>query len=108
MVFGWDLQHSWDGRCVGIDHVTDELCVVLIDQDDVDVVAFQEALEAIFQLADWRIWNFTLSVKIFFSLKVNFNSLLSTTMKLGWRFLLISPIPPSKNPTQVSWNEKYL
>lgn len=31
--------------------------------------------------------------------------LLSTTMKLGWRCLLISPTPPSKKPTQVSWNE---
>jgi hypothetical protein len=30
--------------------------------------------------------------------------LLSTTMKFAWRFLFISPTPPSKKPTQVSWN----
>lgn len=33
--------------------------------------------------------------------------LLSTTMKLGWRFLLISPTPPSRKPTQVSCTEKW-
>lgn len=34
------------------------------------------------------------------------NSLLSTTMKFGWRCLLISPTPPRRNPTQVSWKSE--
>ena len=35
----------------------------------------------------------------------NKNLLLSTTMKLACLCLLISPIPPSRKPTQVSWNQ---
>lgn len=53
VVFGWDLQNCWDGGGVRVNHVTDEFSVVLIDKNDVDVVALQETLEAVFQLADW-------------------------------------------------------
>lgn len=53
VVFGWDLQNCWNGGGVRVDHVTDELSIVLIDENDVDVVALQETLEAVFQLADW-------------------------------------------------------
>lgn len=53
VVFGWDLQNGWDRGGVRVNHVTDELSIVLIDENDVDVVALQETLEAVFQLADW-------------------------------------------------------
>lgn len=55
VVFGWNLQNGWDWSGVRVNHVTDEFSVVLVDKDDVDVVALQETLEAVFQLADWCI-----------------------------------------------------
>lgn len=45
MLFGWDLQHSWNGLHVGVNGVTDHLCYELVDQDDADVVSRQEAPE---------------------------------------------------------------
>lgn len=53
VVFGWDLQNCWDRCGVRVNHVTDELSIVLVDKNDVDVIALQETLEAVFQLADW-------------------------------------------------------
>lgn len=53
VVFGWDLQNCWDGGGVRINHMTDEFSIVLVDKNDVDVIALQETLEAVFQLADW-------------------------------------------------------
>jgi len=41
---------------VGVNHVTDELGTVLVDQDDVDVVPLEEPLEAVLQLADGRVF----------------------------------------------------
>lgn len=55
MVLGRNLQHGRKRRCVRIDNVTNQLGVVLIDENNVDVVAFQEALEAIFNLTDGRV-----------------------------------------------------
>lgn len=55
MILRWDLKNSWERSSVRIDDVTDELGNVLIDKDDVDIVAFQEALEAIFDFANWRV-----------------------------------------------------
>lgn len=52
MILRRDLKNRWDWRCVRVDDVTNEFSVVLVDQDDVDVVAFQESLEAIFNFAD--------------------------------------------------------
>lgn len=56
MVLGWDFQHGWHGLCVAVDHVSDQLGDVLVDEDDVHIVAFDEALEAVFDFADGRIW----------------------------------------------------
>lgn len=47
MILGRDLQHSGQGRSVRINDVTDHLGQVLVNQDDVDVVALDETLEAI-------------------------------------------------------------
>lgn len=52
VVLGGNLQHGRGRRSVRIDHVTDHFRVVLVDQDDVDVVTLDEALEAILDLAD--------------------------------------------------------
>lgn len=51
MILGRDLQHRWNGDRVSVDDVTEQLGEVLVDQDDVDVVTFDESLEAIFNLA---------------------------------------------------------
>lgn len=56
MVLGGDLQHGRRRRSVRIDHVTDHFRVVLVDQDDVDVVALDETLEAILDLADGGVY----------------------------------------------------
>ena len=50
-----DLEHSWDWGSVRIDNVTNKFSVVLVDQNDIDVIAFQETLEAILKFADWSI-----------------------------------------------------
>lgn len=56
MVLGRNLQHGRQRRGVRIDHVTNQLGVVLINQNDVDVIALQETLEAVLDLTDRRIW----------------------------------------------------
>lgn len=55
MVLGGDLQHRRNGRGVRVNDVTDQLGQVLVDQDDVDVVALDEPLEAVLQLAHGRV-----------------------------------------------------
>lgn len=60
MILGGNLQHGWRWRSVRIDHVTDHFRVVLVDQDDVDVVTLDEALEAILDLADGGVWRLVL------------------------------------------------
>lgn len=57
MIFGWNLQYGRQRRSVRIDHVTNQLGVVLIDENDVDVIALQETLKAILNLADRRIYS---------------------------------------------------
>lgn len=53
MVLGGYLEHSRDRRVVPINHMSDQLSNVLIDQDDVNVITLDETLEAIFDLTDW-------------------------------------------------------
>lgn len=55
VVLGGDLQHRGNGSGVRVDNVTDQLGQVLVDQDDVDVVALNEPLEAVLQLAHGRV-----------------------------------------------------
>lgn len=55
MVLGGDLQHRRNGSGVRVNDVTDQLGQVLVDQDDVDVVALDEPLEAVLQLAHGRV-----------------------------------------------------
>lgn len=38
-----------------VNHMSDQLSHILVDQDDVNVVAFDEPLEAVFDLADCSI-----------------------------------------------------
>lgn len=52
MVLGRDLEHSRNGSSVRVNDVPDQLGKVLVDQDDVDVVPFDESLEAVLNLAD--------------------------------------------------------
>lgn len=56
MILGRDLQHGRRRRRVRVNHVTNHLGVVLVDQDDVDVVALQETLEAVLNLADGGVY----------------------------------------------------
>lgn len=51
VVFGWDLEHSRHGGGVRVDHVPDQLCDVLVDEDDVNVIALDEPLETLLNLA---------------------------------------------------------
>ena len=50
-----DLENSWDWGSMRVDDVTNKFSVVLVDQNDIDVIALQESLEAIFKFADWSI-----------------------------------------------------
>lgn len=59
MVFGRDLEYSWHGRVVRVNHVTNEFCHILVDQDDVNVIASQEPLETLLDLAHWCVWYLT-------------------------------------------------
>jgi hypothetical protein len=52
MIFRWNLQHGWHWCHMRINHMTNHLGIVLVDQNDVDVVTFDEALEAILDFAD--------------------------------------------------------
>lgn len=36
--------------------MTNQFSVVLVDEDDVNVITFHEALEAIFNFANWCVW----------------------------------------------------
>lgn len=56
MILGGDLQNSGNGSGVRVNHVTDQLSQVLVDQDDVDVIPLDEPLEAVLQLAHGRVW----------------------------------------------------
>lgn len=55
MVLGRDLEHCWDGGSVAVNHMTDQLSYILVDQDNVNVVTLDEPLEAVFDLADGSI-----------------------------------------------------
>lgn len=56
VVLRGDLEHGRHGHDVAVDGVPDELRHILVDQDDVDVIALDEAPEAFFDFADWCVF----------------------------------------------------
>jgi hypothetical protein len=80
---------------------------ILVDENDINVIPLEEALEAVLYFADAGICDGNNKEKINACTLISNPEviLLSTTIKLGCLFLFISPIPPKRNPTQVSCNE---
>lgn len=56
MVLRRDLQDGGNWRRVSIDNVSDQLGQVLVDQNDVDVVALDEPLETVLDFTHGRVW----------------------------------------------------
>lgn len=60
MVLRRNLKYSWHGGSVWVNDVPDKLGYILVDQDDVDVVALHEPLETVLDLAHWSVWGWYL------------------------------------------------
>lgn len=58
MIFGWDLKNGGHRGRVSVDDVSDQLCYVLIDEDDVDVIPLDEPLETFLNLTHCCVWNY--------------------------------------------------
>lgn len=56
MVLWWNLQNSWQWWCMCIDHMTNQFSVTLIYQNNINVIAFDETLETLFNLANWCVY----------------------------------------------------
>lgn len=56
MILGWNFQHSRNRSCVRINYMPNQLCVVLIDQDNVDIIPFQETFETILDFTHGSIY----------------------------------------------------
>ena len=51
-----DLENGGHGCRVTVDRVSDQLGHVLVDEDDVDIVATDEALQRVFDVGDGRVF----------------------------------------------------
>lgn len=117
MILGWYFQDCRKWAAVTINYMSYDFGDVLVDQNYIDIIPFQETFEAIFNFTDRSVYQRKSSEVVLLvstqkapntsalrhnRIKKIKHSLLSTTMKLGCLFLFISPTPPSKNPTQVS------
>lgn len=67
MILGWDLKYCrhWSG--VTVNHMSDHLGDVLVDQDDVNVITLHKSSEAFLNLAHWCVFvnNHEVGVSVF-------------------------------------------
>ena len=57
MVLGRDLQDGRGRSGVTVDGVADQFGHILVDEDDVDVVALDELLEAVLDVGYGSVWS---------------------------------------------------
>lgn len=56
LVLGWYFQNSWYRGSVAVDQMSDHLCYVLVDEDDVNVSTLNESFEAVFYFRHTRVF----------------------------------------------------
>ncbi|CAH0703065.1 unnamed protein product [Spodoptera exigua] len=56
MVLRWDLKYCWHWSRVTVNHMSDHLSDVLVDQDDVNVITLYKPSEAFFNFAHWGVF----------------------------------------------------
>uniref|UniRef100_A0A146LLF3 Uncharacterized protein n=1 Tax=Lygus hesperus TaxID=30085 RepID=A0A146LLF3_LYGHE len=56
MVFGRDFQNSRDGARVGINAVPDQLSNILVNENDVNVISFDEPFEGVLDFSNTRVF----------------------------------------------------
>ena len=69
MILWRNLKDRRNRESVSVDGVPDQLGNVLINEDDVDVVALDELLEAILDVGHGRIWNKSIEISLVFFLE---------------------------------------
>lgn len=56
MIFRRNLKNSRYWRSVCINHMSDQFCHILVDQNDVDIISLHETLETVLNFTYWCIW----------------------------------------------------